>query len=159
MLFNALRGKLDATFVPGLPIAKELFPVMKLAEDRQIALWEALYDQAKLYICDRSPLVTHNAYSMVYGRRLVSSKLLQRETVVVYLYVPEAELKRRYSEVGDEHFNSKNYTAMHAAYNHVLRGFRHIVLDGTLPTEDLVTLTLQFVEGGCRDVLELPRRS
>jgi len=147
-MFNALRGKVDAVFVPGLPIAKELFPVMYLAELRNVKLWELLYDPSRLYVCDRSPLVTHNAYSMVYGRRFVHSDLLQRETRIAYFKVPEAELRRRYAAIGDENFDAENYSKLLAAYDHVLRDFNVTVFNA--PTVDEVAEWIQeLVKDGC----------
>jgi thymidylate kinase len=140
-LFNALRGRVDAVFVPSFPSSKELLPLMPLVDSRQIMLWEALYDPSKFYICDRTPFVSGPVYDKLYGRRSVISMKLLSELHVFYLRLSAEELCRRNRE--DALFDNANYDRVVAFYDEEVERHRHTILDATRTTEELVQCFLR----------------
>lgn len=88
--------------VPGLPLREELLPVMAAAEERSLALWEALYDPRRVYLCDRHPAVSEAVYSQLNCRKSARiSPEWHNRIFLVYLRPSLAELNRRLLARGD----------------------------------------------------------
>lgn len=130
-LFNALRGSVDATFVPNLPMRCPHVPEM---ERRTEHLWWHLYRDDALYICDRGPVVSSLVYSKSQGRTCMDYSRWRSRILVLYLDVSVEELSRRLA-LRDEASPSEQLRCL---YNDVLSNFCCVKLDGSLPVEELV---------------------
>ena len=125
-LFNALRGLLDARFVERLPLAPELFPHMNAVEARQIALWEALYDDSRTYISDRSCFVTGPVYNSIHSRPdLNFAPHWYQRVVVAYMNTHETAIRKRLGKRGDELFDIGKLKDTIYAYSQHVPKFRH----------------------------------
>lgn len=147
-LFAALRkaGKLAATYVSTMPLSKELMPVMSWVEERQVQLWRALYDPAKLYVCDRTVFTSAPVYDRLFHRpALVPPGEMQGQLLVLYMEVPLEELKRRYAMRGDVYFDAEKYERLLSIYEDVLSHFNVAYLDGTRPVEQLMEDVYSYV--------------
>jgi thymidylate kinase len=145
-LFRALAGRLpEAVFVPSLPQSKELFAVMPAVEARQLALWDCLYDPSKLYVCDRHVAVSALVYDALFCRQAppIADQWF-REVRPVYLGVPLDELERRFAGRGDEYVDASMLARTLLLYSEVLKKFRCLRLDGTLPTSMLADLLCAY---------------
>lgn len=108
-------------FVPGLPMDKALLPHMHWIEQRQAALWDAVYDEKRVYICDRSVFVSAPVYDQVYNRPLFNLTDEWRQRVrVLYVDCPMRVLLARYAKEPDTVFDSALYERTVAAYWHVI---------------------------------------
>jgi thymidylate kinase len=145
-LFRAVSGRLPgAVFVPSLPVTRELLTVMPAVEARQLALWEHLYDPSKLYVCDRHVAVSAPVYDALYCRQAPDiAQHWFREVRPVYLGVPLDELERRYALRGDEYVSKTTLARTLLLYSEVLKKFRCLRLDGTLPTRMLADLLCAY---------------
>src|SRR4051794_15247147 len=116
-LLEALRPRIRAArFVQPLPLPKQLMPVMSWVEERQLALWTALYDSKTLYVCDRHVAVSAPVYDEYFGRPCVCEWRAWTQYVhVVYLAVLLGELHNRYAKRGDERFDGK-FVKLQACY-------------------------------------------
>jgi len=132
-LFNALKKELrDTAFVPSLPYGKELLPVMQYMEARAEALWRALYDPSRVYVCDRCFAFSNVVYGALYGReQLCDVSGWLPELRILYIDVPLKELERRYAEVGDDMFDAARYKDVLNLYEKFLPEYEHVRLDGT----------------------------
>jgi thymidylate kinase len=146
-LFNALRGRVPAVFVPSLPLPKELWPVMPWVELRQVSLWEHLYDQEKLYICDRSVFTSAPVYDALMRRPFLLDLAPWKPRVrVLYLHLDDDEIRRRFAERGDEHIGVSQASRIKDLYQSlVLPIFPSVQLNAELPLADLVELALSYI--------------
>lgn len=119
------KGQPDWCFVPRLPNSKALMAVMPEVELRQAALWCALHDPRRLYVCDRHVCVSAPVYDAVYGRPCHVDGMLVEHIRAVYFEVPGAELLRRYKQRGDDLFDAENYGKLKREYERVLPRFQH----------------------------------
>lgn len=102
MVHELLKLYPKFVFVPGLPLRTELLPVMAAAEERSLALWEALYDPRHVYLCDRHPAVSEAVYSQLNHRKSARIDPEWRNRIfLVYLRPSLAELNRRLLARGD----------------------------------------------------------
>lgn len=127
----------DAVMYPGLPMDPELLPHMAAVEARQEAVWQALYDPARLYVCDRHFVVTSLVYSQLYGRQHPDYSRWIPELRVLYFHVPAGVLLARYRDRGDRIARPEQYSRVLELYGTVLEDFRHVKLAGTEPPEVL----------------------
>jgi thymidylate kinase len=152
-LFRALRSlpelrrtAIGVTFVPTMPLPRELWPAMHHVEVRQLALWDALYDPVKLYVCDRHVAVSAPVYDALHGRpMLVDIGPWVHRICVVYLEVPYETVQARYVTRGDQYFDPSKYAETKRLYTSVLARFECIRLDGREPVERLVRATLDAI--------------
>lgn len=131
-LFNALVGKVAACFVPGLPLDPRLLPVMDAVEERQIALWGALYDPAQLYICDRSVFVSGVVYAKLYNRPVPDVSAWISRVRVLYMCTLPQVLMERYKERGDSLFDAANFDRIRKLYNDTISQFEQVSSDGNV---------------------------
>ena len=138
-LFEELKSCLpNCVFVPRLPVDKSLLPVMRSVEARNDALWRALYDERKLYICDRHLSVSNQVYSLLYDREPLDVSFWYGRVHPVYLRVPANELARRHAVARDDLFDVKCYEYVCSLYESVLTKFHsRTELNGTLSTKEL----------------------
>lgn len=124
--FERLRPLLPhAKFVNRLPAAKELMPHFNLVEERNIALWRALYDPTKLYVCDRHFTVSSPVYDSLYGRPPLD--VSGWKVFVIYLRPSLDELLRRYELRGDELFDASRFSEALALYDKVVSQYKFIL--------------------------------
>lgn len=143
-VFNHLSVP-DAAMYPGLPMDPELLPHMAAVERRQEVVWRALYDPAKLYICDRHFVITSLVYSQLYGRPHPDYTFWYPELRVLYFDAPLGLLLARYKKFGDQIAKAEQYARVLELYREVLQGFKHVALDATLPVHELLGLCEQFI--------------
>jgi hypothetical protein len=140
-LFDALQGRIDAVFVPCIPMAAELMPFVDLLEPRTVALWKALYDPSKLYISDRCPFVSNIVYAQVYGRSPRSYPDWYEEVSPVYLRAPARVLRARPADALPQ-----DYDAVLRVYDRVVTLFATgLILDATMPLEKQIGRVVQHV--------------
>lgn len=144
-LWNALQGRIEATFMPRLPVTPDLMPHMGILQRREVMLWTAMYDPKRWYVCDRHFAVTAPIYDQLYNRESEDYSMWRSELRVVYLHVPTDELKRRYEARKDECFNAKNYDKLCVAYLTNLKKYKSVVLNGTMPIEVNVSAVKEFM--------------
>lgn len=115
-VFEELRLRMRGpVFVPNVPFDARLMPVIDLLQDRTIALWEALYDRTRFYVCDRVPFVGNIVYAHVYGRRVPSYPKWEAEIRVVYLRATSEVLRTRPADPLPQ-----NYDKVVAIYDQVI---------------------------------------
>ena len=141
-----------AAMCPGLPMDSELMPHMAAVERRQEAVWRALYDPARLYICDRHFVVTSLVYSKLYGRPVPDYSRWIPELRVLYFDAPLSVLLDRHAERGDRIAQPEHFGRVLELYDEVLRGFECVArLDATLSVHELTLQVMQRI-GGWRSV-------
>lgn len=152
-LFGRLRTCVLATFVPGLPLDPVLVPHMAHVEARQEALWAALYDPSKLYVCDRHFSVTNRVYAQLYGRPCADYSRWYPELRVLYLYSPLSMLLNRHAERGDKIAQPEHFGRVLELYDAVLARLPHVVrLDAQLSLHELAVECMQRI-GVWRQIL------
>lgn len=126
-------------YVPALPLHPSLMPHMEYVEERQAHVWDALYDESTLYVCDRHFSVSGQVYARMYGRSLRFDPARWAPHVhVAYFYVPVDELRRRYEADKDALFDSTRYEECQELYKSVLEQFKCTVVHADVPLEDVV---------------------
>lgn len=133
-LFNSLKGRVIAHFVPGVPTPAALRPHMRYVEELSTSLWTALYDPSKVYIADRCPYVDNLVYAKVYGRHAFKLPLhMLGEVRVLLLTAPHSVLAQRRMDEWDPRDET-------AAFDWATGFFRREVIDATQsPTHVLET--------------------
>lgn len=135
-----------AVLFPGLPMDPELLPHMAAVERRQEAVWRALYDPARLYVCDRHFAVTATVYSKLYGRERPDYSRWYPELRVLYLDAPLELLLARHAERGDLIARPETYAGVLELYNEVLVRFPYVVrLNAALSVHELVLQCMQRI--------------
>lgn len=118
--------------VPAMPTTEKLWACIEDVEQRQEALWRALYDPGTTYVCDRHVVVSSSAYGRLYNRDTwVDPRPWYKEITPVVIDVPMEELKRRYAERRDKFFDEANYTRLRDMYEQVLAEYPKVIrVDG-----------------------------
>lgn len=142
-VFEQLKSRVDAVFIPSLSMPPGVPPgllVSKLAE-----LWELLYDEEKLYICDRSLFVSGPVYAAVLGSEYPYEWARWKYRVrVVYFDASDTLLEMRCRATG-EPFDAGELRLVRQQYSEVLKHFQRIDLDGSRPTDELVEEVLRWL--------------
>lgn len=149
-LFQALRqhrALSHCRFVPSVPVPPELRAVMPWAGMRHLQLWEALYDPAETYVCDRFAAVSGPVYDALKVKPTVMDwKRWSTRVHVLYVHVPVEELIKRFRARGDDFVGEHELVRCCELYSVVLNEFRVTVLDGMQPVEALVRRVLECVK-------------
>lgn len=148
-VFNAMRERYPdlAKYVPGLPLHAALFPHMAYVELRDSALWGALYDRDRVYVCDRHFAVSAQVYSSVHGRTCaVDCSAWKRELRVVYFDCPLSVLRERHAVAGDELFPAGMYAAVLEQYERALLQYRTVRVDSTQPPDRTAEVVATYVQ-------------
>lgn len=142
-VFDALKGCVDAVYVPSLSLPDGVpagLLVSKLAE-----LWEQLYDDSRLYVCDRSLFVSGPVYAALSGSEFPYDWWKWKYRVrVVYIDAPDAVLEARCVATG-EPFDAARLHRLRECYAEVLKEYKCLRLDGTRSIESLVREVLRWL--------------
>lgn len=122
-LFTQLQTIVAARFVR-LPPLKQ---VTHEAMQRELDMWEALYDPAQVYVCDRHVITTDRVYAAYYGRPQLPPSWIETHLRVVYIQVEETELVRRHHIRGEIVQDPSRYSEILELYSSMLTSFCHIV--------------------------------
>lgn len=150
-LFNVLRGCVQATFVPSLPLAPPLLPLMHLVEQRHLALWDHVYDAERMYIMDRCPWVSAPVFDRLFGRLTTKVGDVWLERVcVVYLVASLDVLVARRTVRGDDVIADDQLERLVELYEARVELFPHIRLNANRPVAELALETLRYIHGSQR---------
>lgn len=127
--FGRLRNNLDgAVFVPSIKSGRRAD--MSEVERRQEFLWRCLYDERRLYVCDRHVSVSAQVYAIIKGRKLLFDPQWWFDKVhVVYFDVPYSELEKRYRRRGDDFVAVDEIPMICTHYRKVLSSFKNVSVD------------------------------
>lgn len=143
--FECLRVR-DAVMVPSSSIAPQLMPVMSWVEERNEALWRALHDPRRLYICDRHVAVSSRVYSRVFDRALLVDWRWWSPLIhVVYFRTPLDVLVERLRSRGDAHVNIDRMLAVDREYRTVVHSYTGLCeVDGSV--DECVTRVQEYID-------------
>jgi len=148
-LFQALQGRLHATFVPTLPMTSDILKIVDQVERCFERLWISLYDPSKTYIVDRHMSLTNVVYGRLYGRPVSThnESFWRRQSVILYLDCPLVTLKQRWTTSPDPLFDMAKYERLVQIYREEVRKYRYIRLDASRPIKELIDVVKGVVGG------------
>jgi thymidylate kinase len=103
-LFNALKMRMPWARRLKLHTPPELFPYMRLVDERELTLMAAMYDPDVTYIMDRSVFVSGQVYAKNRGETPVNVAEWRSEVYVAYLDVHTDILLRRHEATADTQY-------------------------------------------------------
>lgn len=150
-LFNAVLGKLEnAVYVPSLGMNMTLRQHASMVSRRDLLWWEALYDQDKLYVCDRHPAVSGPVYDALRGSLPASVDAWYSEVAVFHMKLPTRELEKRLKSRGDDWFKTDQVVRVAALYSGFVKNFDKLVtLNAALPTDKVLAQFLSEARQLC----------
>lgn len=145
-IFNLLKKELDlgVRFLGNQSVPPELYPHMTVIQEREIKLFESMYEINRTYLADRFFSVSEPVYANVFGRRSLDVDAWITRTVVFYLYAPAALVQARLLKRGENLIKEYGQIVnVQLAYKRILESLNYpyravYQFDATRRPEDLV---------------------
>lgn len=155
-LWNKLRERIHAHFVPSLSPSLALMSFAPELELRDLAFWKAVYCENALYVCDRHVSVSSQVYAALYNRKAPDIGAWRSQAHVLYLR-PSIDILL--SRMADERIAKPCDVARTVAlYDAVTRQFHcEVATDGEEAIEAFARLTGS--DTSSHSALRMPHRA